>query len=75
MGAAIGVALLYFLSAGPALLLAQRRVVATETVVAIYFGPHAPLEILTSIVPGADWLTKRYVGYWESLTPAPPPHL
>ena len=67
----LGLSLVYALSAGPALMLAQRRVIPTDPVVAIYFSPYSPLQIVTSLVPGADGLMKRYIGFWESLTPEP----
>ena len=67
----IGLAVLYVLSAGPALMLAQRRWVSTDIVEAVYFSPYSPLEMVTLIVPGADWLMKRYVGLWAAEDPQP----
>lgn len=67
----IGLAVLYALSAGPALMLAQRRLVSTDTVVAVYFSPNSPLEMLTGFVPGTGWLMKRYIGLWASDDPVP----
>jgi hypothetical protein len=65
-------ALLYALSAGPAVFLAQRRMVSTASVEAVYFNPYSPLALAMLLIPGTDWLMKRYIGFWESLTTMPP---
>ena len=58
---------LYPLSFGPAVMLAQRRLVSTDTVEMVY----SPVETAALIVPGAAPLLHWYVGLWESLTPMP----
>jgi hypothetical protein len=66
----IALPLLYFLSAGPALLMAQRRMIATEKVEAFL----SPLEFATAMIPGAERLMHSYLMWWESLTPVPQNH-
>ena len=60
-------AFLYALSFGPALMLAQRRLIPTETVEKVY----SPLETATLIVPGANWLLRQYVELWAADDPQP----
>ena len=56
-----GLFLLYFLSAGPAIRMAQSRTISTDAVVAAY----APLFFAMDMFPGGDWLTEKYIGLWE----------
>jgi hypothetical protein len=66
--AVIVIPLLYILSAGPALMLAQRRIVQTEKIEAYL----APVEFVITMVPGANMILGPYMLWWESLTPLPP---
>jgi hypothetical protein len=61
----LALVVVYALSFGPAVMMAQRRLVRTETVEKVY----SPLETATLIVPGAHWLLRRYVGLWATEDP------
>jgi hypothetical protein len=63
----VALAVLYALSFGPAVMMAQRRLIRTETVEKVY----SPLETATLIVPGASFLLQRYVGLWAREDPQP----
>jgi hypothetical protein len=63
----LALAAAYFLSFGPAVMLAQRRIVSTDKVINFY----SPLETATLVIPGANRLLQWYMGFWSVDDPAP----
>lgn len=61
----LGLMLLYALSAGPAVMLMQRRILPQEIVISLYLSPYSPLEFMTNVIPGGSWLLTRYIALWE----------
>ncbi|MHC1769095.1 MAG: hypothetical protein AB9869_33235 [Verrucomicrobiia bacterium] len=64
---AFGVAVLYGLSIGPAILMNKRGVITPETLERVYF----PLSLVASGIPGSGPLVDWYVRLW--VDPGPPP--
>src|SRR5262245_22836204 len=64
---AFGVAVLYFLSFGPAVQLNKRGLISPTTLEKLYF----PLSLM-SFIPGGEWLLDRYMRLWVDLGPRPP---
>ena len=64
---AFGLAVLYFLSIGPAVQLNKRGLISAESFEKLYF----PLAI-TSVIPGGEWLLDRYMRLWVDLGPSHP---
>ena len=56
----------YALSAGPAVMLMQRRVLPQTVVEAVYLSPHAPLQLVVSVLPGGEAAMHWYVRWWET---------
>ena len=54
-----GLAVLYFLSIGPAVQLNKRGVISPETFEKLYF----PMSFLSD-VPGSQWLLDHYMRLW-----------
>lgn len=64
---AFGVAILYALSIGPAILLNKRGAISVETLERVYF----PLSLAVSGIPGTGWLLDSYVRLWVDPGPEP----